>query len=102
VEEPIRTKTTATAIVILPTPARYMSRLAKHFEHRVSVERTETSARIIFPDGLCTLDAGDKALTLRIEANASDALARYEEVVARHLKQVASQESFEVIWTPAA
>ena len=92
----------AIAIVTLPTPARYMVRLAKHFEHRVTVERNDTTARIHFPDGECSIDAGDTTLTLKIEAPAADALARYEQVVAKHLKQVASQESFEVSWDRTA
>ncbi|MGA8709345.1 MAG: DUF2218 domain-containing protein [Steroidobacteraceae bacterium] len=89
------------AEVSIPTPARYMVRLAKHFEHRVAVERTETSATVNFPDGVCTMAAGDALLTLRIEASDESNLSRYQEVVARHLKQVAPQETVEVVWKPA-
>jgi uncharacterized protein len=88
----------ATAAVTIPTPARYMVRLSKHFEHRVTVERDEHSAKVTFPDGVCTMNTTDTTLDLRIEAPAKS-LDRYEEVVTRHLKQVASQESFEVEWS---
>ena len=91
----------AIAQVSIPTPARYMVRLAKHFEHRVAVERTETTAIVRFPDGLCTMDAADALLTLRIQASDASNLSRYQEVVARHLKQVAPQETVEVDWNPA-
>ena len=89
---------TADAIVAIPTPARYMVRLAKHFEHRVAVERTESTALITFPDGLCNVDAGETELKLHLEAANAESLARYEQVVGRHLKQVASQEQIEVVW----
>jgi uncharacterized protein len=88
----------ASAIVTIATPARYMVRLCKHFEHRVTVERDEHSARITFPDGVCTINSTGTTLDLRIEAPA-ESLARYEEVVSRHLKQVAPEESFEVEWS---
>ena len=90
----------ATAIVTIATPARYMVRLSKHFEHRVTVERDEHSAKVTFPDGVCTMNTTDTTLDLRIEAPAKS-LDRYEEVVTRHLKQVASQETFEVQWSRA-
>lgn len=90
----------ASALVTIATPARYMVRLSKHFEHRVTVQRDENSARIMFPDGVCTINATETALDLRIDAPA-ESLSRYQEVVTRHLKQVASQESFEVDWSGA-
>jgi uncharacterized protein len=79
-----------------------MVRLAKHFEHRLAVRRDEHSATIPFPDGLCTLDADDQTLNIRIESASPESLSRIQEVVARHLKQVASQESFEVTWSREA
>jgi uncharacterized protein len=88
----------ASAIVTIATPVRYMVRLSKHFEHRVTVQRDEHSARINFPEGVCTINTTDSTLDLRIEAPA-ESLPRYEEVVSRHLKQVASEESFEVEWS---
>jgi hypothetical protein len=90
----------SSSVVTIATPARYMVRLCKHFEHRVTVQRDEHSARISFPDGSCTINATDTTLHLRIEAPA-ESLGRYQEVVSRHLKQVASQESFEVAWSGA-
>jgi uncharacterized protein len=90
----------ASATVTIAIPARYMVRLSKHFEHRVTVERDEHSAKITFPDGVCTINTTDSRLDLRIEAPAQS-LSRYQEVVTRHLKQVASQESFEVEWSRA-
>lgn len=91
----------ATARVAIATPARYMTRLAKHFEHRLSVRRDERTATVTFPDGVCRLSATDREIDISIESSVDDSLSRYQEVIARHLKQVASQETFEVAWKRA-
>lgn len=91
----------AQASVEIPTPARYMARLCNHFTHRVTVHREADRARIEFPNGLCSLQATEARLEMRIEAGEAAALERLEEVVARHLKQVASAETFEVRWSRA-
>jgi hypothetical protein len=90
---------TAVAHVAIATPARYMNRLAKHFEHRVGVQRAENTASIAFPDAPCSLVASDTHLDLRLDAASTETLARLQDVVTRHLRQVASQESFDVHWT---
>lgn len=88
----------ATTEVAIATPPRYMLRLAKHFEHRVAVQREERRASVAFPQAPCTLTADDAHLHIRIDAADADTLARVQEVVTRHLKQVASQETFDVEW----
>ncbi|MGH7069347.1 MAG: DUF2218 domain-containing protein, partial [Acetobacteraceae bacterium] len=69
-----------------------------HFVHRVTVHREADRARIEFPNGLCSLQATDVKLEMRIEAGDADTLDRLEQVVARHLRQVAAAEAFEVHW----
>lgn len=86
------------ASVAMPTPARYMGRLCNHFAHRATVHREAERARIEFPNGMCSLQATESCLEMRIEATDMATLERMEEVVARHLKQVASSETFEVRW----
>ena len=86
------------AHVIIPTPARYMSRLSKHFEHRVAVHREDGRARIDFEGAPCSLVAHDDVLEIRIEAQDPGTLERVREVVDRHLKQVAAKETFEINW----
>jgi len=76
-----------------------MNRLAKHFEHRVSVQRDERTASVAFPEAPCAMQASDSHLDIRIECASAEQLARLQEVVTRHLKQVASQETFEVEWS---
>lgn len=88
-----------TAHVAIADPLRYMNRLAKHFEHRVAVERQERNASVAFAGAPCTLQAGDTHLDIRIAADDPATLVRIQEVVTKHLKQVASQETFEVEWS---
>lgn len=87
------------ATVVIPTPERYLRRLANHFRHRITVDLQPEDATLHFPDGTGTLAARGAELVMRIEARGPEALARYQEVVSRHLKQVASKETFEVHWS---
>jgi len=88
------------ALVSIPTPARYMARLCNHFAHRVSVQREEDRARVEFPNAPCSLKVVATGLHMRIESDDLAAVERFQEVVGRHLKQVASGETFTVIWQP--
>lgn len=90
---------TVQASVAIPTPSRYMARLCNHFAHRVTVHREPDSARIEFPNGLGTLQATADRLEIKLQANDAATLERLQEVVSRHLKQVASAETFEVSWS---
>lgn len=92
----------ATAHVAIADSPRYMSRLVKHFEHRVTVERYARNARVAFPGAPCAMEATDTHLDIRIEADDAATLTRITDVVTKHLKQVASQETFEVEWSTAA
>jgi hypothetical protein len=87
--------------VAIPTAQRYMNRLAKHFEHRVAVVRDERSAKVAFQDAPCTMRASDTHLDITIDARDLATLTRVQDVVAKHLKQVASQETFDIEWSLA-
>lgn len=86
------------AVVALAEPARIMVRLAKHFEHRVAVQRTDSTARVDFPTGTCSMVATGDTLELVLESAVPADLGRYREVVARHLRQVAHDETIAVDW----
>lgn len=90
---------TTRTTVVMPTPARYMARLCNHFTHRLTVHREADRARIEFPNGLCSLQATAECLEMRIEADDAATLERLEQVVARHLKQVAAAETIDIAWT---
>ncbi len=79
---------------------RYLVQLAKHFQHKIPVTLEETTARIEFAMGVCTLDAGTEPdmLVMRAEAADPDALGQLEGVVARHLERFAFRDPPEVTW----
>ena len=64
--------------------------------------REEHSASVAFQDAPCTMQANDTHLDIRIEAADSTTLTRIQDVVAKHLKQVASQETFDIEWSVAS
>lgn len=84
-------------------PRRYLAQLCKHFQHKLPVTFDESHGRIEFPAGQCELDAAASAGTLLLRVIASDeaALAKLEDVVARHLERFAFREKPEVRWTRA-
>ncbi len=82
-------------------PRRYLAQLCKHFEHKLPVTLAEDRGRIEFSGGVCALEAGDETLTMRLTAGDEAALARLEDVIARHLLRFAFREKPEVHWTRA-
>jgi hypothetical protein len=60
-----------------------------------------SAASVAFQDAPCTMRASDTHLDITIEAADPAALTRLQDVVAKHLKQVASQETFDVEWSVA-
>jgi hypothetical protein len=89
---------TATARVPTLLPRRYMGQLCKHFEHKVPVTLGEAEGSISFAMGVCTLQAASDAILMRVEAPDAEALARLEDVVARHLVRFAFREPVAVEW----
>lgn len=89
----------ANAHVQIPTPQRYALRLAKHFEHRLSVHREDTLSRICFPDAICELRPLEEHLDIKVLLASLPVLNRCRDVVARHLQQVAHGEIFAIDWS---
>jgi hypothetical protein len=92
---------TAQARVATLLPRRYLSQLCKHFEHRLPVTLAEANGTISFPDGLCTLTAEADALVMSVTAADAAALAKLEDVVARHLLRFAFRDPPEIRWSSA-
>ena len=95
-------KPSSEARVPTAVPRRYLAQLCKHFEHKLPVTLVEDRGRIEFSGGVCALEAGDDALTMRLTAEDEAALARLEDVVARHLVRFAFREPPDVRWTRTA
>ena len=91
----------ATARVPTPLPRRYMGQLCKHFEHKLPVTLEEAAGTISFPMGVCALQAETDAIVMHVTAPDAEALARLEDVVARHLIRFAFREPVTVAWVAA-
>ena len=92
------------ARVATAMPHRYVAQLCKHFGHKLPVTFDERHGRIEFAAGRCELDAASSAGTLLMRVFASDeaALAKLEDVIARHLERFAFREKPEVRWMRTA
>lgn len=90
----------SSAVVLTDTPARYISRLCKHFAHKIPISFDEQQGRIEFNAGLATLKAEDQSLRLQVESASSDDLKRLQDVVASHFERFAWQEALTLDWQP--
>lgn len=97
------TEHTAAATVPTAHASRYLQQLCKHWQHNLTVEYDANHGTVVFPrdargadhpaDALVTFDAGDDALTVRIEASSTEQLEGLEGAVARHLDRFAFREA---------
>ncbi|MFN3770382.1 MAG: DUF2218 domain-containing protein [Ectopseudomonas guguanensis] len=92
----------SSAFVATDTPARYISRLCKHFAHKIAVSFDEQQGRIEFGAGVATLQAEDQGLRLQVESASSEDLQRLQDVVASHFERFAWQEALTLDWQPNA
>lgn len=90
----------SSAFVATDTPARYISRLCKHFAHKIPVSFDEQQGRIEFTSGLATLQAENQGLRLQVESASSDDLQRLQGVVGSHFERFAWQEELSLDWQP--
>jgi hypothetical protein len=88
------------ARVAAPKPAQAMTQLAKHFAHKITVEIADAEARATFPDGECTMVAGE-TLDLACAAKTEAALHRIEEIVGGHLERFLWRTPTPVTWEAA-
>ena len=93
---------TSATFVATATPARYISRLCKHFAHKIPVSFDEHQGRIEFAFGLALLQAEDAGLTLRVQARSAEERQQLEQVVASHFERFAWQEALTLDWQPQA
>ncbi len=94
-----------TTTVRVPTghASRYLQQLCKHWQHNLTVEFDAAHGKVIFPrdargadhpgDGQATFDAGEDALTVRIDATSPEQLDGLKGAVARHLDRFAFREA---------
>lgn len=81
----------ASAYVTTDTPARYISRLCKHYAHKIPVSFDEQHGRIEFDSGLALLQAEADGLRLSVQSTSSEGLESLKQVVSRHFERFAWQ-----------
>lgn len=95
-----------TANVSTPHADRYLTRLCRHFSHKVPASWENKQGQIQFPMGTCYLQASDAALLLRSEAGDNDSLDRLCQVIGSHLERFAAgakeAEELTVTWEETA
>ncbi|WP_028238961.1 DUF2218 domain-containing protein [Stutzerimonas azotifigens] len=86
------------AQVSTPRASRNMTRLCKHFRHKVAVEADERQAHIDFPFGLCRMHAEPERLLIDCQAEPGEATERLRFVIADHLQRFSGEEALTVDW----
>jgi hypothetical protein len=89
----------STAHIQTPNAARYLTQLCKHLSHRTQVTLGEGVGDIVFEAGAAHLAADAGVLRITADAPDPDALARVQDVVARHLVRFAFREDLVVDWS---
>lgn len=82
---------TSNATVQAQDPRRLMTRLCKHWSHKLPVTQDDDSALIQLPMGTCRMSCG-QVLTVTLESDAEQ-MPRLQQVVADHLIRMANKES---------
>lgn len=89
---------TSEAQVVVPDPSRLVSAMARHFGHKVPVERDGDRATIRLRMGDLGLAAADEGLRMRAEAELPEDLLRVQEVATDHLRRFARSPGLAVDW----
>jgi uncharacterized protein len=89
----IRTMPLAKASVPTANAGKYLQQLCKHWSHRLEVELSDRKGVVRFPSAVATLEAGEDALAVTIEAGGSEEVERLKGVVASHLDRFAFREA---------
>lgn len=88
----------SSAFVTTATPGRYISRLCKHFAHKIPVEFDEQQGRIQFDIGLALLHSEAGGLRLVAQTPQAEHLEKLKHVVASHFERFAWQEALTLDW----
>ncbi|WP_458526674.1 DUF2218 domain-containing protein [Onishia taeanensis] len=84
----------------IPTASghKLISRLCKHWAHKLEVEQGEGQGRVRFDAGTCLMEADGERLVVAIEALDVESLDTLEGVVASHLERMAGDEPLTIVW----
>lgn len=87
-------------IASIPTDRaeRLMKALCNHFARKITAHYEADKGYIEFGDGKCEITATPSTLTLQVEAESAEQLARVADVVARHLLKFTPDEEIAIEW----
>lgn len=80
----------------------YLTKLCKHFRHKIAVEFDERQADARFPFGRCLMRAETQALHFDCLAEDAEGAARIRFVLDDHLARFARKESLAISWSEGA
>jgi hypothetical protein len=89
------------AVVNTEKAERLMKALCNHFSQKTSAHYEGDKGYVEFGDGKCELTATASTLTLQVEAQNAEALARLEHVVGDHLQRFTPAEELVIRWGEA-
>ncbi|MGE0847888.1 MAG: DUF2218 domain-containing protein [Flavobacteriaceae bacterium] len=78
--------------------SKYLQQLCKHFAHKAPATFDAQRGEVAFPFGNCTMEADDKALSIRCEAPEEEQILRCRFVIDDHLTRFAWREKLSIDW----
>lgn len=79
--------------------ALYITKLCRHFAHKVPIQRADNKACIEFPFGDCRIEVDANHVHFTMNVADSDDLSRAEQVVADHFVRMATRDQPQVVWS---
>jgi hypothetical protein len=93
---------TARADVPTEAPARYAKQLVAHLGRKVEFTTDGDTSTAAFGEGIGSVVVGDGVLTLIARAPHTEALARVQDVLGRHLERFGQRNELTVTWSESA
>ena len=94
--------TSSTAVVPTDAAVRYAKQLLAHLGRKTPVESVDGApdgGRLVFAYGIGTVRPEDGRLVLEAVADDEEALARVQDVLARHLERFGARRELTVRWS---
>ncbi|WP_395173920.1 DUF2218 domain-containing protein [Roseibium alexandrii] len=91
----------ATSTAQTASASKYLQQLCKHFAHKVPANWDALKGEVIFPFGLCRMEANETCLTIRCESDEEQHMERMKGVIDNHLERFAWRENLKLDWRTA-
>lgn len=87
--------------VALSNPSQQIARLCKHMGHKIPTEFGDAEGSLTFEFGLCKLTATNDTLTMHCNADSAESLEKMQDIMGRHLEQLAWKDEPSITWQNA-